>query len=185
MTAEEKSSPIATSPQQLDRDDGKVVLERKITLMNGVALIVGTIIGSGIFVSPTGVFVSTGSVGVSIIVWVLSGLMSTLGALCYAELGTSVTRSGGDYAYIYVAFGPLAAFLRLWIAILIIRPTTQAIVALTFAQYATKSFFPACDPPDQAVRLLAAVCLCEYIVTHTTSVRTHVYWVFTNVVQVY
>lgn len=99
--------------------------------------------------------------GISIIVWTLSGLLSTLGALCYAELGTSITRSGGDYAYIYVAFGPLAAFLRLWVAILIIRPTTQTIVALTFAQYAAKPFFEDCKPPENAVRLLAAVCLCK------------------------
>lgn len=139
----------------------KIVLERKITLFNGVALIVGTIIGSGIFVSPTGVFQSTQSVGVSLLVWVLSGLLSTLGALCYAELGCSITRSGGDYAYIYAAFGPLAGFLRLWVALLIIRPTTQAIVAITFAQYAAKPFFPECDPPKDAVRLLAAVCLCK------------------------
>lgn len=139
----------------------KIVLERKITLFNGVALIVGTIIGSGIFVSPAGVFESTRSVGASLLVWILSGLLSTLGALCYAELGTSITRSGGDYAYIYAAFGPLAGFLRLWVALLIIRPTTQAIVAITFAQYAAKPFFPECEPPQDAVRLLAAVCLCK------------------------
>lgn len=141
--------------------DQPVKIKRKITLLNGVALIIGTIIGSGIFVSPTGVLLETNSVGLSIVVWCLSGFFSMLGALCYAELGTSITRSGGDYAYIYAAFGPLCGFLRLWVAILIIRPTTQTIVALTFAKYAAKPFFPECDPPENSVRLLAAVCLCK------------------------
>lgn len=145
----------------VNSNSNKVKLKRKITLMNGVALIIGTIIGSGIFLTPTGVFNSTRSVGLSIIVWSFSGIFSMLGALCYAELGTSITRSGGDYAYIYVAFGPLCAFLRLWVAMLIIRPTTQAIVAITFAQYAAKPFFPNCDVPENAIRLLAAVCLCK------------------------
>ncbi|KAL1124286.1 hypothetical protein AAG570_002055 [Ranatra chinensis] len=84
-----------------------------------------------------------------------------LGALCYAELGTCITRSGGDYAYIVEAFGDLAGFLRLWMALIIIRPTTQAIVALTFAEYAATPFFPeGCHPPPQVLSLLAAVALC-------------------------
>jgi L-type amino acid transporter 5 len=158
----EKNEDMLDRGTTCSADGDRVVLKRKITLQNGVAIIVGTIIGSGIFVSPTGVFIQTKSVGVSLIVWLLSGLFSMLGALCYAELGTCITRSGGDYAYIMEAFGPLWAFLQLWVNLVVLRPTTQAIVALTFAQYAAKAFFLDCTPPENAVRLLAAVCLCKY-----------------------
>ncbi|XP_059613343.1 large neutral amino acids transporter small subunit 1 [Phlebotomus argentipes] len=149
----------------------KVVIERKITLVSGVAIIVGTIIGSGIFISPTGVFVYAESIGASLLIWALSGFVSALGALCYAELGTLITRSGGDYAYLLVAFGPLAAFLCLWITLVIGRPTILAISAITFSTYAIKPFFPDCEPPDDAVRLLAALCLCFITAVNCISVN--------------
>lgn len=142
-----------------DASDDKINLKPKITLVNGVTIIVGSIIGSGIFVSPKGVLEHAGSVGMSLIIWVACGLFSMIGTYCYAELGTSIMKSGADYAYIYEAFGPCLAFLRLWVECMIVRPCSQAIVALTFSYYVVEPLFPDCDQPDVAVRLLAVVCI--------------------------
>ena len=71
-----------------------------------------------------------------------------------------IKKSGADYAYIFTSFGPLAAFVRLWIECIIVRPCTAAIQSLSFSLYILKPFFPECDPPSEATRLLAAVCIC-------------------------
>ena len=108
-----------------------------------------------------GVLQQTGSVNMALCVWVISGLFSMIGAYCYAELGCMIKKTGADYAYIMVSFGPFLAFIRLWVECIIVRPCSQAIVALTFSIYACKPFFPECEPPDESVRLLAAICICK------------------------
>ena len=142
-------------------DDDVVKLKPKITLINGITVIVGSIIGSGIFVSPKGVVQEVHSVGLSLIIWLACGLFSMVGAYCYTELGTLIVRSGADYAYIFEAFGPFLAFLRLWVECMIVRPCAAAIVALTFANYVIEPLFPTCPQPEVAVRLLAAVAIRE------------------------
>ncbi|CAJ0961467.1 unnamed protein product [Ranitomeya imitator] len=117
------------------------------------------IIGSGIFVSPKGVLENAGSVGMALIVWIVTGVITAVGALCYAELGVTIPKSGGDYSYVKDIFGGLAGFLRLWIAVLVIYPTNQAVIALTFSNYVLQPLFPTCFAPESGLRLLAAVCL--------------------------
>ena len=72
-----------------------------------------------------------------------------------------IPKSGGDYAYINDAFGPLPAFLYLYVALFILVPTGNAITALTFAQYILQPVWHGCVPPYAAVRLLAAVITCK------------------------
>ena len=76
-------------------------------------------------------------------------------------VGTLIPKSGGDYAYIDEAFGPLPAFLYLWSALLVIMPAGNAITALTFGYYILQPFWPECEAPINAVRLFAAIIICK------------------------
>lgn len=101
---------------------GDVQLRKELGLMDGVAIIVGVIVGAGIFVSPKGVLRYSGSIGQAIIVWVLSGVLSMVGALCYAELG----ECGRERVNLEFRVGFLVVWLRAksvhWQSILYGRP---------------------------------------------------------------
>lgn len=136
-------------------------LKKSMSLMDGVGIIVGVMIGSGIFVSPKGVLQYSGSVGMALSVWGVSGIFVLIGAICYAELGTMIPVSGGDYVYIGEAFGPLPAFLYLWVSLLIIQPVGNAVIALAFANYIIFPWFHGCaHSPEISIKLIAAVLTC-------------------------
>ncbi|XP_035709913.1 b(0,+)-type amino acid transporter 1 isoform X2 [Folsomia candida] len=142
---DEKKQPDAQAPPVIS--DGTVRMKRQIGLAGGISLIVGTMIGSGIFVSPSGLLHKTGSVAVSLVVWFLCGVLATLSALSYCELGTVVPRSGGEHAYYMAAFAPLhrffgelPAFLFAWLTVLLLKPSSLSISGMAFGQYALSPF---------------------------------------------
>ena len=148
-----------TSSQQYtsDMSDDAVRLKPTLNVFTGAAINIGVIIGSGIFISPKGVLEGAGSVGMTLIIWVLCGIVSLLGALSYAELGTMIPQSGGEYAYIRVVYGDFPAFLVIWIQVIMLQPGSLAILALTFGNYCLQPLNPdpACPPSQVAVQLLA------------------------------
>ncbi|XP_033327999.1 b(0,+)-type amino acid transporter 1 isoform X1 [Megalopta genalis] len=152
-------------------ENNSVHLKRRVGLVSGVALIVGTMIGSGIFVSPSGLLVRTGSIGISFLVWTACGMLSLCGALAYAELGTMNTSSGAEYAYFMDAFGAPPAFLFSWVSTLVLKPSQMAIICLSFAQYAVEAFAADCDPPEEVVKIVALLAIILILLVNCYSVN--------------
>lgn len=162
-----------TNSEIIDQNSNstKVRLKRQLGLIEGVSIIIGVIVGSGIFVTPKGVLGEAGSPGVAIIIWILCGLLSWLGAQCFAELGTCMPASGGDYSYINKAYGSLPSFLFLWVTVMIIIPGGNAVAALTFANYLLQPIYLDCPLPEDAVRLVAVFILVTLISVNCISVK--------------
>jgi len=103
-------------------------LARDLGLSHTGAIVVGTIIGSGIFLVPSEMMQAVGSARLVYLAWLVGGLLSFFGALTYAELGAMKPQAGGEYVYVRDAYGPLAAFLYSWTWFLIAKPASIATV---------------------------------------------------------
>lgn len=156
-----------------DEKDGKVRLERQVNLLGGISIIVGSMIGSGIFASPTGILRVTQSVGMSLIVWVVCGILSLFGALCYAELGTMIPKSGGEYPYLFDTYGPPVGFLYAWVSTILRGPSSISIIAITFAEYAVQPLYPEeeCVAPTFVLKAVACVGVMFLILVNCVSVK--------------
>ncbi|CAH2276534.1 cystine glutamate transporter-like [Pelobates cultripes] len=153
-----------------EKKDEAVYLRKKITLLRAISLTIGTIIGSGIFISPKGVLKHSGSVGLSLIVWVACGILSMFGALSYADIGTTIKKSGGHYIYLLETLGPVPAFLRLWAEFVMIRPANIAVGCLAFGRYLIEPFFAPCHAPSVTVKLISVICITFIIALNCWSV---------------
>ena len=111
-------------------------LDRTLGFTDLVLIVIGTVIGSGIFIVPATVLTQTGqTLGPAMLVWLIAGVLSLLGALTYGELGAANPDAGGLYVYIRDSFGPLPAFLYGWTTFFILSSGSVATLAVAFTGY--------------------------------------------------
>ncbi len=129
-----ESSQTAAPPQPHD-------LPRVLGVSHATAIVVGTIIGSGIFLVPQEMMRAVGSSGMVYLAWIVGGLLSLFGAMTYAELGAMMPDTGGEYVYLRGAYGDLPAFLYMWTWFSVAKPASIASVTTGLAR--TLAIFPA------------------------------------------
>lgn len=180
--------PLSSSLSEPDTTSFGESGEKNITLLHGIGLIVGLQIGSGIFSSPGVVVANTQSVGASLVVWLVSGLLGWTGASSFAELGSSIPLNGGAQAYLAYAYGPLLSYLFTWTAISALKPGGNAVISLIFAEYLNRLVWNAAqdepdDIPQWAIKFtaVAAVLIVAMICAATRNLGTRTSVVFTTV----
>lgn len=157
-------------PSRSSSGSEDIILTKQVTLLDCTVLIAGTVIGSGIFISPKGILDNTGSVGWALIIWCACGIFSGVGALCYAELASSIPESGGDYSYLRHSFGPWVSFLRIWTGLLAVRTGGAVVVSLVAAKNIILAFGGNCAADSTSTALLAFVILGENSLCDYTSI---------------
>src|SRR5712692_1654815 len=116
-------------------------LVKGLGLLDATTLVMGSMIGSGIFIVSADIARQTKSPGLLIATWIVTALLTTIAALSYGELAAAMPHAGGQYVYLREAFGPLFGFLFGWTMFLVIQTGTIAAVAVAFAKFAGV-FFP-------------------------------------------
>ena len=134
----------------------QIAPRRELSLFDSTCIIVGIIIGAGIYQMAPDIARGAGSWSGVLLLWTAGGLLSLCGALCYAELATAYPREGGDYIYLSRAYGKWAGYLFGWAQLTVVRPGDIAVMAFAFATYARTIFDPLAGHPAISQRLFAA-----------------------------
>jgi APA family basic amino acid/polyamine antiporter len=113
----------------------RAILERRLGVFSATAIIVGSMIGSGIFIAPSIMAAYVATPGTWLGLWLVGGALTLLGALAYGELCAMMPHAGGQYVFLREAFGPLVAFLYGWTFFLVIQTGINAAVAIAFAKF--------------------------------------------------
>ena len=120
----------------------KTLPKKELTLFDSTCLIVGIIIGAGIYQMAPAIARGTDVWWGIFLIWIVGGLLSLIGALGYAELASAYPVDGGDYVYLTKAYGKWAGFLFGWIQLVIVRPGDIVVIAFAFAMYAKEIYNP-------------------------------------------
>lgn len=131
-----RTAAPASAPSHVGGDPIPGRPTRQLTLFDSVCIIVGIIIGAGIYRTTPDIASCVPSTSALVTVWLLGGLLSLLGGLCYAELATTYPHAGGDYVFLTRAYGRRMGFLFAWSELWIVRPGSIGMMAFIFAQYA-------------------------------------------------
>lgn len=132
-------APVISAPLSTP---GQPALQRVLGLPSAISIVVGTVIGSGIFLVPSSMIRSVGSVGTLFAVWIFAGILSLFGALTYAELAAAMPEAGGEYVYLSEAYGPFWGFLYGWTQFWVAKSGSIATLAAGFYTYLA-AFVPA------------------------------------------
>jgi basic amino acid/polyamine antiporter, APA family len=142
----------------------KFDLSRRLGMLDATAIVIGIVIGSGIFVLPNLIARNLPSRSAILAVWIVSGVLSFFGALAYAELGAMMPATGGQYVYLREAYGPLCAFVCAWTFMLAVLSGGSAWLAVTFSIYA--GYFLPLTPATSkmmSIGLIAALSAVNYL----------------------
>ncbi|MGH7831271.1 MAG: APC family permease, partial [Candidatus Binatia bacterium] len=127
-----------------------------LSVVDACAIIVGIVVGVGIFRTPSIVAANVANEAVFLLAWLLGGVVSAIGALCYAELATAYPHAGGDYHYFTRAFGRDIAFLFAWARLVVMQTGSIALLSFVFGDYASQ-LFPLGGPWSAAAYAALAV----------------------------
>ena len=136
----------------MEQPTGRIELKRDLGPWAAASIVVGTVIGSGIFLVPRAMIQRVGTPGWVFFIWVFGGLLSLAGALTYSELAAALPEAGGEYNYLSVAYGPLWGFLYSWTQMWVAKSGSIATLGTGFFYYLT-TFFPKLDAVFYTVAL--------------------------------